>query len=358
MARAIDVVSWTTLTATINEIKSPNTFLKYFLFASHESLTTETVELSYLVGARNIAPFVRKNGEAIMVTGYTSKAAQVEAPNIRIKRPMEASKLLFERPVGTPVHPSRGAQSRAIRMKIAEDTSVLADMISNAEEYLCAMALRGTISYEVADEEVFTITHPRPAGHNTTATNDWDAYDEEDPSEHPNILGDIRRAKKLINDEIGLTLTDCILGESAADAFLNAVRVLDLKLLDVANFRSGVLEGFVNNFRDDGTMFLGRYGGINFWEYSRQANLNGVATDMVRSQYAEFVARSPAAGFRLYYGAIPDHRAIEAGKWVGERFSKSWQEEDPSVRLQLGHSRPLPVTRRPGAIVSMQVVGN
>ena len=48
--------------------------------------------------------------------------------------------------------------------------------------------------------------------------------------------------------------------------------------------------------------------------------------------------------------------AFEAGLWVAQRFSKSWVTKDPSQRLALLHSRPLPVPRRPGAMVSMKVV--
>jgi hypothetical protein len=58
----------------------------------------------------------------------------------------------------------------------------------------------------------------------------------------------------------------------------------------------------------------------------------------------------------MYYGAIPDLKALQGRLFRGKRFSKSWEQEDPSVMWQLLHSRPLPVTRRPDSMVSMKVV--
>ena len=39
-----------------------------------------------------------------------------------------------------------------------------------------------------------------------------------------------------------------------------------------------------------------------------------------------------------------------------KRFSKSWEVEDPSARLLLIESNPMPVMRRPNATVSIQVL--
>jgi hypothetical protein len=78
---------------------------------------------------------------------------------------------------------------------------------------------------------------------------------------------------------------------------------------------------------------------------------------LIRPGYVEFVANSPAAEFVTYYGAIEDMQAIGAGRVLqSRRFSKSWEVEDPSARMLLVESNPLPVMRRPGATVSMSVL--
>ena len=109
-------------------------------------------------------------------------------------------------------------------------------------------------------------------------------------------------------------------------------------------------------FSEDGAIFLGSFCGIRFWSYPRQVKVAGSMTDLIRAKYAEFVCRVPAAEFTLYYGAIHDWKALQNRSFVGERFSKSWEDEDPSVRQLLTHSRPLPVPRRMGAVYSLKVV--
>lgn len=350
----IDQLKWASLTAAINEIKSPNQFLKRFLWSRHRPVNTEDIELSILDKGREIAPFVRKNGEGIMVAGHSETFQTVTAPNIRIKRPFTPSELLYNRRPGTVVFPTRGQQQSAIDAHIARDLQIMSDYITNAEEWLCAQALTGTIAYEIADEEVFTITFPRPAATQITLSTFWD---DATPS-NTRPLQDIHSAKRVLADEAGLGITDAICGTEAVDALMELVETGNIKMLgtDGASVRAGDFT-FAEQFTDDGVIFLGTIAGVRFWEYSRQAtHPDGTTADMIRPKYVEFVSRSPASERVLYYGAIPDMKTLRGQRFVGERFSKSWEEEDPSAQMSLAHSRPLPVPRRAGAWVSMKVV--
>lgn len=345
MVDSKDVLTWQSLTAMINEIKSPGSFLKNLLFSQNvETLSTETIELSYLSGDREIAPFVRKNGEAIMVAGYGETYATVEAPNIRIKRPLTPHPTLFDRKPGTVIFPRGNEQISAVQAHIARDGQKLADHITNTEEWMAAMAIRGTISYEVEDGEVFTITYPKPAGNTFTVSPLWTT------TSFPEA--DFQTAGELISDEVGLVPTDAIFGRTAADAFIKNARVSSL--LDNRRTDFGFME-LQNQFRDDGALYMGFYGGVRCWRYGRSINVSGSAVRLIRDNYVEFVCATPAAQNVAYYGAIPDWDAFEDGKFQGQRFSKSWKQEDPSVRQLLAHSRPLFVPRRPGSMVSMIV---
>lgn len=345
MVDSKDVLTWQSLTAMINEIKSPGSFLKNLLFSQNvETKSTETIELSYLSGDREIAPFVRKNGEAIMVAGYSETYATVEAPNIRIKRPLTPHPTLFDRKPGTVIFPSTGEQVSAVQAHIARDAQKLGDLITNAEEWMSAMAIRGAIAYEVEDEEVFTITYPKPAGHTLTASPLWTT------TSYPE--SDFQTVSELISESVGLVPTDAIMGRNAAAAFIKNARVLNL--LDNRRVDFGFME-LQNQFRDDGAIFMGFFGGMRCWRYGRAINVNGVATRLIRDDYVEFVTATPAAQNVAYYGAIPDWDAFEEGAFQGQRFSKSWMQKDPSVRQLLAHSRPLFVPRRPGSMVSLKV---
>lgn len=345
----IDELKWQTMTAAVNEIKSPNRFLNRLLFGQKRTVNTEDIEIDVLTKAREIAPFIRKNGEGIMVEGHGQIFQNVQAPNIRIKRPFTPSELLFGRTPGTVIFIDPSRQVSAVQEHINRDLQVMADMVTNAEEFLASQAIQGVITYSVADQEHFTITFPKPAGNNITLTTFWDDADATLPE--PEI--DFLTAKRVISDEVGLSPTDCILGQEASESFLRLAKKQEL--LDRRNISAGVVE-FTNQFDQDGVIFLGNFSGLRVWEYSRTASLNGVATDMIRAKYAEFVTTSPAAEMVEYFGAIPDMDAFEGRLFQSQRFSKSWTQPDPSARMSLLHSRPLPVPRRPGANVSMKVV--
>ncbi len=345
-------LKWQTLSAAVNAIKSPNQFLKKRFFSNHQTYGTEDIEVHVIEGGREIAPFIRKNGEAVMAGGYSWKRQVVSPPNIRIKRPFTPSELLFNRQPGSVIYPTGQDMAKARQAHIARDLQRLADLCTNAEEWLCSQAIQGTISYSVVDGEVFTITYPKPSTHNITLSTFWNDATPANVTFHQNI----KTVKRLIADAVGLGVTDCILGQEASDAFTALAAGGYIKgLITTSGITSGGVD-FTQQYNDDGVLFLGQVDGIKFWEYSRTADLNGTATSMIRSKYAEFIAGSPAAERELAYGAIADMDALEGRVFQSERFSKTWTLPDPSVRNVLIASRPLPIPRKVGAHLSMKVV--
>lgn len=354
MAGTESVLKWSTLTAAINEIKSPNQFFKKTMYGNHITLPTEDIEMSLLTRGREIAPFVKKNGEGIMVGGHAEKFQTVSAPNIRLKKPFTPSELLFNRRPGTVIFsPGADMQVTALEQHIARDLQGMADMITNAEEWMIAQALTGVIAYSVTDQDIFTITFPRDSSCNITLSVFWD--DATPANTRP--LANFTTVKKVFSDRTGLQPTDAVFGTEAANAFRTLVETGNIKSL-VSNF--GQVDAakltFVQQYNDDGVIYMGNFAGVDCWEYGRTATLNGVAQNMVRPKYVEFFSRSGASERVLYYGAIADMKALEGRNFQGERFSKSWEVEDPSAKMCLTASRPLPVPRRPDATVSMKVV--
>lgn len=346
MAQTIECLSWSSLTQAVNEIKSPNQFIKRLVFTNHDPQPTEQIEFGLFTGDREVAPFVERDGEAIPVSGYGEVFQTVSAPNIRIKRPVKPSELLFNRRPGTVIFPGSGEIVSAAEAHVARDAKRLADLVTNAEEYLCCLALRGVISYTAADESNFTITIPKPAGNTVILSTFWS-----DPTGTPSV--DFLTAKKLVSDEVGLGITHCILGSEALSAFLGNDEVK--ALMDINNVSAGALT-LMEQFNQDGAIFVGVFCGVQVWGYPRTVKVGGVATDLIRAKYAEFLSVTPAAENTLYYGAIPDMEAFEGRLFQAERFAKSWMIPDPSSMQMLLHSRPLPIPRRPGSMVSMKVV--
>jgi hypothetical protein len=352
MPNSADVLQWSTLTPAVNEMKSPNSFIKDVFFGREQAVETRNVELSFMDRGRKIAPFVLRDGEAVMTDGRTETFRVVQPPHIRIKRPMTPSDLLNKRRPGNVIFPGRAGMRSAIREYMANELAMLNDDVANSEEYLAAQALRGAISYSSEDQASFTITFPRSSDHDyaLAAADRWTASTASPRK-------DFLDAAELINDAVSLTCTDVVLGTEAADAFIADAHGELGTLLDYRRLDTGMVD-LTQQFAESGALYLGTFvHGIRVWRYGRTVDVNGVATSLIRPKYAEFVARTPAAEMLTYYGAIEDMRAIGAGSVLSsKRFSKSWEVEDPSARMLLVESNPMPVMRRPNATVSIQVV--
>lgn len=354
MPTTSEMLEWTTLTGMINDIKTPNQFLKRLLYSTEQTLGTETIEISSVHKDRETAPFVARDGEAILVSGHTEKFQNVTAPNIRIKRPFTPSELLFNRRPGTAIMVNPEDQQTAIVDHIARDLRIMENMIVNTEELMVSQALRGTVSYQAADQAVFQISFNRDSQCDITLTSAeaWDATDPSGVRVHSNIM----TVKRVMSDLVGLNPTDAICGRNASDALMELAESGNLKAIKTdSNVRAGTMT-FVEQFTEDGVIFLGELSGVRFWEYSRTVSHQGSATSMIRSDYVEFVSTSEASERVMYYAAIPDMDSLESSLPVQtKRFSKSWSEKDPSRLMSLAASRPLTVPRRPNATVSMKV---
>lgn len=352
MPNSSDILHWQTLTPAVNEMKAPNSFVKNMVFGRDIAVETRKIELSFLDRGRQIAPFVERNGAALLGEGRDETFRTIEPPHIRIKRPMTPSELLEKRRPGSVIFPGSQGIAMAMREYMASELQMLGDDVTNSEEYLAAMALRGAISYSSADEAAFTITFPRDAAHDYALGAGF-RWNEATGTPRQDFLD----AAQLVNDAVSLNVTDVILGADAADAFLADVHGEIGNILDTRRLMTGMVD-LTQQFAESGALFLGTYvHGIRVWRYARTVSVNGVSTDLIRPKYAEFVAVTPQADFVTYYGAIEDMKAIGSGMVLqSKRFSKSWEIEDPSVRMLLLESNPMPVMRRPNATVSIQVL--
>lgn len=339
-----------TLTATINEIKRPSNFLFDLLFSRRENLSTEKAEVGLWAGARQAAPFVKKNGEARLVTGYGNSFQTFDTPHCRIKMVIEPGNVVFTRQPGSDIF-SSSDQTRGIAEYYMIQQMALDNKIAESEELLASQALQMLITYTPDEtEDVFQVTFPRTAGHATVASVDWDEADKD----LVKIEEDFIEAKRLVSEAVGLGVTHCIMGTLAGQHFRQTLKAH--KMLDMLNVSAGQMS-LNNPWAENGALPLGVFCGVQVWQYSRTTtDHTGTTKNLLRSKYAEFIAVTPAAEFTCYYGAIADAKTLGSRLHVGPRFSKAWINEDPSAEYLLAASRPLPVPRRPDASVSMKVV--
>lgn len=361
MSSITNINSWSVLTAFVNEIREPNTAIRDLLFSDEETLTVETIEIQTVSKSREMAPFVRKNGEALMVGGYTTAVGTVQAPNIRLKKPYVPSDVFLRRTgLGSlQVYANQNANQplQDFEAHIQRELSIINGMIDNSEEWMCCQALQGSIAYSVNEQEVFTITYPKPAANNITLSDSGNQkfWDNADPTV-TRPLSNFLMAKR-VAAEYGVTLTDAILGSEASSNLFNIIEKGAMPTLANVNQVTAGSATLIEDFQAKGILYLGNLGGLRCWEYARTVLLNGVSQNLIRPKWIEFVSRNSVECVRsLKFGAIADWTALRGGKLASRRFAKQWEQEDPSNLFNLVHGRPLPMIGRPGTNVSMKVV--
>lgn len=348
----VDYNSHSYLTAAINRIKSPASFLRNILINREQTLPTQDIQMSTLSHDREMAPFVAVGSEATMVKGHSFQRSSVIAPNIRIKQVFAAGDQLYARGPGAPVFIT-GSPESSVQQSRLIDLQIMADMISNTEEWMTAMMLQGAVQWEVNDEAVFSMTFARSASTIVTLLT-ADEWNGADPTV-PRPLRDIATAQEVVSEEEGLSFTDAIMGTNAYYALLELAESGNLPALKTT---SGLLAGsisFAERFRDDGAIFVGELGTVRLWYYPRSLKVNGVQTPLIRPDWIEFFSVSPFSERVAYYGAICDNKAYEGRNMVTKRFSKKFEIDDPSATVHLTTSRPFMVPRKPNATLSMKV---
>ena len=351
----IEALETRELTRLVNREKKPRRALSAMLFpqVTHRNLLTEAAQIDELTGSQEMAPFVTVNGEAVAVGQGNGNSYTVETPNISVKRPLTAQRLLLERQAGSPVVFSNGRDmiGENITMQIAKDTARLETTINNREEWLVAQSLTGIISYTNEDTgAVITVDLRKPDGNEFVAPNGiWTAG-------APKVRLDIKDIKRLANDNEVAAPTDAIGDATAADA-LYALIDSEVVKLDKDAGMYNPSTSMVNSYEDNGMSFIGVIGGVRFWEYNASYTDQGVTATFIRPGYFEFVPLTQTAQMdrEMLFGRILDIEAWKNNADITERYSFVITKKEPSVMIQHLKSRPLPWWYRADQIISMKV---
>jgi hypothetical protein len=357
-ADPIQALEMRVLTEVINDRDKPLMPLTTVLMGqvSPNTLTTETIQLDRLTGSFEMAPFIEKNGESVALSRKNYGSETIETPMIGLKMPLTASELLMQRRAGQPVFVTGGRDvaGEAATAQITEDMEHMETAIMWREELMISELLTGQIAY--TNEKTgasFKITTSKPAANTYTVSVLWD-------QESARMANDIKEAKRIIQiDNRGPVPTDALCGKNAADAItLRMERGWDTAM----KTDSGVMFGegsLREDWQENGLLFLGRFGGVNFWEVSADyVDDQGNSGSLIRDDYVEYfsVNRTAVADRSMNYGMIPDMEAIQNGLHITRRLADSYYEKDPSAYIGRLRSRPLPWWKQPGWYVSQKVI--
>ncbi|MGI6394507.1 MAG: major capsid protein [bacterium] len=336
-------MDWRTLTDTINMIKSVPSWIMDNLFKKQPVRASQVIEIDLVVGNEKIAPFVRPFAAGVVVNKLGKKTNTVKFPNIRIKKALTAEDTDIERAAGSGLYVTGGDLQKVRDERKALEIRDIKDRIDRTKIWMCWKALSGAISIS-NDEVEFDIDYNIP---NTNKLGTFiEAKRWNETTSDP--IADIRNFKKLTQKASGFVGDHLFLGTDLGEAFIKNKAVL--KYLD----NKGIEVGKMKLQCDDPSMdFIGNFVGVDVYIVAGGVeDLNGSFLDFVPPKEFRFVASK--APFHLEHCVIPD----KIGTMVlAEYFAKEWDEEDPAVHWLLGASRPIPVPKMPGAIVTGQPLG-
>ena len=327
---------WRSLTEAVNLIPGTYMFLMDKIFSGPKTHSTTFIDWDRVEAEAKLAVWVNNNEEAVQSSKRILSRNAIEVPQIRIKKDFTAQELLTERAPNTAIYLQGGAGAYA-QQKIADELEDMKNDIRRSTELMCGQAITGGIDIE-NDRIHFTVDFNFvPADQAFTPGNVWTAA-------NATIIPDIREMKRMLKYNLKLPTLDgvsilAIAGHEVVDAMYadEAVRqILDNRRMVAGQIQIGTSD------------YMGNLAGVDFWEYDGTYELAGVKGRYVADDEVYFFAMIPGA-FELHYAAILD---LEAGANVAAPyFSKSWRTQDPSISWILAVSAPMPIIKKPEAIV-------
>ena len=334
-----------TMIEALEQMLPARTFLMDTFFPEEKIFTTKHVDIDIKKGRRRLAPYVKPVSQGKLIDRIGFKTYSYIPPYVKPKTATHAQDFL-NRELGQTIYSSSDGPMQRAEKQLGEDLAELDDMIVRREETQASELLHTGIVTVNGDGYSETIDFGMPATHKITLTG-TDLWTDQTNSEP---LTDMRVWKRLISKDSGLVPTDIIMGSSVIDAFLEHPKVraqLDTRRIDLGQITPEMLP--------DGVTYYGRIRdiGCELWTYEEYYIDPATApTEKPMIEADKVLMMSRRAYTKRNYGAIQDLRANAAMK----RFPKSWEEEDPSVRMLLLQSAPLLSLNQVDAFIAAKAV--
>jgi hypothetical protein len=319
-----------TMLEAINATPRPRTFLRDRLFGTQQvTFETQHVMLDFIKGKRALAPFVSRyiGGKLVETQAMTTK---LYIPPMVAPRGIIRGDQAFGRAAGEVIGGSMSPDERMDQQK-AEKLVLHDNLITRREEWMCAKLL-GTGVIPIVGEGVkdeidlgFTNTDT------LSGTACWG-------STASKPIEDLRGWKATCIKLSGITPDTMVLGEDAADAFLEDTRVQ--QMLDRQNMNIGKVD-----IQDlpNGAEYLGTIVGVDVFAYPEWYidDTTGVETPMIAANAAIlFPSVNRAVGSKMLYGAYYD--VEDETTYVGARIPRTWTDKPSNQRFMEVVSFPVP----------------
>lgn len=342
----MDIFSTHVLAKVVEYLPTPSSFLLDTFFPQVQTSDKEEIFFDVTSSKPRISPFVSPYmpGKVVDGTGFQTKS--FKPAYVKDKRRFDAT-IPYKRVAGEVIG---GNLSPAQRYERAIATT-LQDQLENLtrrEEVMAAEILRtGQVVISGDGYPSQTVNFGRDASLSKvlTGSNTWTNATAKPLDNLETWAGDIQ-------SKAGVVAKTVIMEPEAWKAFRTNPNV-EKYLVDLRRGTSNTLnvDPMVRG-KNDKARYVGSIGDFDIIVYNDvYINDAGAETKLLPANTVILGSRDGLEGTRCY-GAIRDEKA----NWTASRyFTKSWLEEDPSVRWLLLQSAPLVVPYRPNAVSCVTV---
>ena len=333
-----------TLIGVVQGLKTPSPSLLARYFPTISQDESEEIHFDLISGKRRIAPFVSPvvEGKIVESLGHTTKTFR--PAYIKDKRVFDPNQP-FKRSAGEQIGGSLSPLQRRdahLAVQMQDQT----DMITRRLEVMASETIRtGKVTVTGDGYPTQVVDFGRAAALTPAAlagTAKWN-----DAASKPR--SNLRAWAKLVRQASGTNPIDVIMGEDAAEAFMDHASVREV--LDNRNIVGATLQPGTELV--EGLTFHGTVDRRNIFSYSGWYVDPATGTE-TEIWPADIVAMTSALleGVRAF-GAIRDGAA---GFRAMPYFPKMWQVEDPAVEFLMMQSAPLVVPTRVDASLAVDVL--
>lgn len=324
---------------------TPKTFLLDTFFPEVDFSQTKTVEIDVMKGKRKLAPFVNPLHQGVISERTRYSVREIAPPYIKVKRSTDAADLV-ERELGENPFSGRSPMQRAASI-LNRDLRELTEEIVRREEWMAAQLLFGGQMTLVGEGYDAVVIDMQMDAENIFTTGElvatWDNLSTARP------LEDLRNMQRVAIKKTGKTPRDVVMSVDVYEVFKRTNQVIDeLNIRRITGAERPSLGAA------DGPQLEMTINGVNIWTYEEYYDDEaGTVTSLIPAKKLFMAPRNLRAV--RHYGAIRD-LSIPGGQASLRWWPKSWLEEDPSVRLLMLQSAPLPVIHEIDGLVNATVL--
>ena len=338
----MDLFSTNVLTGAINSLIVTPQFLLQRYFGVIQTEDSEEIHFDVVDKTRRLAPFVSPvmAGKVVESQGHTTKTFK---PAYLKPKGVFYSSRPFKRAAGEQIGGVLSPQQRMARL-VNQDLTDHSEQIDRRLEVMAAEALRtGAVTVTGPEYPTVNVNFGRKASLSITLAGAalWDDAGD------PDALDDLQDWAQLALQESGAMLLDVIMTVDVWKVFRKKAGVKE----QLDRFRGNSTMNTDAQITEGG-VFMGQVDGFNIFVYAGWY-LDDAGVEQPILPAGTVLMASPQIEGVQAFGAIKDEAA---GFQAIPKYSKSWVEQDPSVRYLLTQSAPLVVPTRVNASFAATVL--